>query len=257
MRAVVLAIAALMLVPSAAAADPQVDGFDTGSVVVTDSAPERPGANGEGAPGRQVYSYWAVAFADGGFCRERRYTYDKAEADAYQYAFNRQVAEANGLAQFPQCPTDGTTTAPPSPADLARDFWDVRRLPSPTLAVTPDYAITGKTVYLRIGNPRATTFDVDNPLGPAVHINATSRYRIDWGDGTPPTTTTSQGGPWPHGDVTHVYDHAVPRGVTITVTQLWSATWTAGPGTGGSLDTLQTAGTLTLRVEQLQAVRNR
>lgn len=257
MRAIALSLAALLLVPGAAAADPQVDGFDTGSVVVTDGAPERPGANGEGAPGRQVYSYWAVAFADGGFCRERRYTYDKAEADAYQYAFNRQVAEANGLAQLPQCPADGTSVAPPSPAQLAADFWDVRHLPKPTLAVTPDYAITGKTVYLRIGNPRTTTFAVANPLGPAVHINATSRYRIDWGDGTPPTTTTSQGGPWPHGDVTHVYDHAVPHGLTITVTQLWSATWTAGNGTGGSLDNLQTAGTLTLRVEQLQAVRNR
>lgn len=257
MRAVSVVMAALLVALAAPANAVETRGGGNGTVVVTDTAPERPGSNGEGAPGRQVYSYWAVAFAEGGFCRERRYTYDKAEADAYQYAFNRQAAEANGLAQLPQCPTDGTTVAPPSPAQLAADFWDVRRLPSPTLAVTPDYAITGKPVYLRIGNPRTTTFDVDNPLGAAVHINATSRYRVDWGDGTPPTTTTSQGGPWPHGDVTHVYDHAVPRGVTITVIQLWSATWTAGPGTGGSLDNLQTAGTLTLRVEQLQAVRNR
>lgn len=246
----------LVLCLPAHASQPDVDHYNNGSVLVTDSVPERPGANGEGAPGRQVYSYWAVAFADGGFCRARRYTYDRAEAEAYQYAFNRQYAEANGLAQLAQCPPDATTTAPPSPAELARDFWDVRHLPRPTLAITPDYAITGKPVYLRIGNPRTTTFDVANPVGPAVHITATSKYRIDWGDGSPPTTTTSQGGPWPHGDVTHVYDHAVPQ-ATITVTQLWAATWTAGPGTGGSLDNLQTAGTLTLRVEQLQAVRNR
>lgn len=249
-------IAVLVAVPGVARAEPQVIGGSNGRVDVTDNVPERPGANGEGAPGREVYGYWAVAFADGGFCRARRYTYDRAEAEAYQYAFNRQWAEANGLAQLPQCPPGAATTAPPSPAQLARDFWDVRHLPRPTLAVTPDYAITGKPVYLRIGNPRTTTFDVANPVGPAVHIAATSTYRVDWGDGSPPTTTTSQGGPWPHGDVTHVYDHAVSQ-ATITVTQLWSATWTAGPGAGGSLDNLQTAGTLTLRVEQLQAVRNR
>jgi hypothetical protein len=122
------------------------------------------------------------------------------------------------------------------------------------LAVTPDYAITGKTVYLRIGGAPTATFHVDNPLGPAVDIAATSRYIVDWGDGSAPTTTASQGGPWPDGDVTHVYDRAAST-VTITVTQAWSATWTAGPGEGGALDNLRTGGSLSLRVEQLQAVR--
>ena len=236
---------------------PRADEYGTGDIVVTDGRPASPGESSQGASDAVWYSYRSVEVGPDGLCWRRHSTTDKALASAYNSVYSEEAVAGDGLAQLPQCPTDGTTVAPPSPAELARDFWDVRRLPSPTLAVTPDYAITGKPVYLRIGNPRTTTFDVDNPLGPAVHINATSRYRIDWGDGTAPTTTTSQGGPWPHGDVTHVYDHAVPQGVTITVIQLWSATWTAGPGTGGSLDNLQTAGTLTLRVEQLQAVRNR
>src|SRR5919109_894506 len=78
----------------------------------------------------------------------------------------------------------------------------------------------------------------------------------DWADGTPPTTTTSRGGPWPDGDVTHVYTDA-HTAVTIRVVQLWSATWTAGPTAAGTLEQLRTEGELTIRVDQLQPVRNK
>lgn len=254
MRLVAMIAGAIFLLPVAARADQQVIGGSNGRIDITDETGERPGADGSGAPGRQVYGYWAVSPTPDGFCRERRYTYDQAEAQAYEYAYARATAEANGADAFPPCAPGAAAAAPPTPGEIARQFWDVRQLSSPTLAVTPDYAITGKPVYLRIGGPPSATFHVDNPLGPAVDIAATSRYIVDWGDGSPPTTTTSQGGPWPDGDVTHVYDRS-SKAVTITVTQAWSATWTAAPGEAGVLDNLQTVGTLTLRVEQLQAVR--
>lgn len=235
-------------------------GGGNGTIIVTDDTPGVPGAPAArgGGANQQVYSYWAVTYVAGGFCRELRYTYDKAEADAYNYAYRREAAEANGVPQLPQCPTDAGAPAPPSPEQLARDFWATRQLPSPTLDITPDYAVAGKRVYLQITGPKATTFHVANPIGPAVDISATSRYVIDWGDGTPLTTTNSQGGPWPDGDVTHVYDRATTT-VTIRVTQRWSATWTAATATGpgGTLDDLRTGSTLTLRVEQVQPVRNR
>ena len=126
-------------------------------------------------------------------------------------------------------------------------------LPSPVLRTAPDHAITGKLVYLEIGGAREQRFDVANPLGDDVVVTATSRYVVDWGDGTT-DRTSSQGGPWPHGDVTHTYTHKSPA-ATITVTQLWSARWTAG-GAAGDLDDLRTTSTLGLRVTDLQAVRN-
>jgi hypothetical protein len=248
----------LLLTPAAAFADVQVREFDTGGVIVSDHRGPTPGSDGTGEPGRPVYGYWKVVWAEGGFCRARRYSYDQEEARAYNYSYNREAAEANGLTYLSTCPPGAPTApAPPSPGELARDFWDVRHLPSPTLEVVPAYAVVGKPVYLTIKGPPTADFHVPNPIGADISIAATSRYVVDWGDGSPPTTTTSQGGPWPHGDLTHVYDGDLTT-ATITVTQQWSATWSAPPAArGGTLDNLHTGDTLTLRVDQIQAVRNR
>ena len=90
--------------------------------------------------------------------------------------------------------------------------------------------------------------------GSYLHLQpATSRYVVDWGDGTV-TETTSQGGPYPNGDVTHVYGDQADS-ITIRVQQRWSATWSAG-GPPAALDPLQTAAALSFRVVQVQAVRN-
>jgi hypothetical protein len=254
----IFVLLALALPALAVANEPAVDGYYSGRIVVTDHAdgmPAQPGA-GVGGAEQTVYSYWAVVYTPVGFCRERRYTTDQAEADAYNYSYVLQTAEINELTRLDTCPDDTPTVAPPSPGELARDFWDVRHLSSPVLKTVPDDAIVGKRVYLQIGGPPNMTFDVPNPLGVAIAIEATSRYVVDWGDGSPPTTTTSQGGPWPHGDVTHVYDTATPA-ATIRVTQHWSAAWTAGRGAAGTLENLQTIGELIIRVDQLQPVRNR
>ncbi|HEX2039299.1 MAG TPA: hypothetical protein VHF47_06160, partial [Acidimicrobiales bacterium] len=132
-----------------------------------------------------------MVYTPEGFCRERRFTTDEAEADAYNYVYELRVAEANELTRLESCPDERPVVAPPTPGELARDFWDVRHLPSPALHVVPEYAIVGKRVYLQIRGPARTTFDVPNPIGADIAINATSRYVVDWGDGSPPTTTTS------------------------------------------------------------------
>jgi hypothetical protein len=139
------------------------------------------------------------------------------------------------------------------PGTRAREFWDVRILPTPSLRVVPDYGIVGKKVYLQIGGEPAKRFTVDDPLGPPITIAAASRYVVDWGDGTT-TETTSQGGPYPSGDVTHVYGNQAGS-LTIRVQQRWSATWSAG-GPPTALDPLQTAASLAFRVVQVQAIRN-
>ncbi|MGH9179632.1 MAG: hypothetical protein ACRD0N_13890 [Acidimicrobiales bacterium] len=192
-----------------------------------------------------TWTFWIFSFDGGQICRQRRTTTSREMADRLRpYAI-----PAMGL------PVCARPAAEPAPADddVARRFWDVRVLPSPALRVVPDYALTGKPVYLQIGGDRERRFEVDNPLGADVVITATSRYVVEWGDRAT-TSTVSQGGPWPNGDVTHTYTHMAPE-VTISVTQVWEATWSAGDASG-TLEGLRTTSSLSLPVRQLQAVRN-
>lgn len=256
-----LVLAAAFTAPSARAVEAWA--IDRNGIAITDHASGEPGGLGDVGPpggggggGVRYYPYWTVGWAGDRFCRQLRYTTDPDLAEAYNFGAHRQFAGGNALGNADFCPTGpGSPVAPiaaPTPEQIARDFWAVRILPAPTLHMSPDYAVTGKTVYLEIGGEQRKRFDVPNPVGPGIVIETTSRYVIDWGDGTT-TTTASQGGPWPHGDVTHVYTTSAATR-TIRVSQQWSATWQAG-GQQGALDTLRTDGALTFRVTQVQAVR--
>lgn len=232
---------------------PVVNTISYSTIEVSADSPGAPAPSAKGssadpkrATARPTWSFWIYSNVDGQFCRQRRTTHVEAVAEQLRPFTTYSM-------DLPVCAKPSPGESPPPADEAARSFWDVRVLPSPVLKVVPDYAITGKLVYLQIAGESEQRFDVDNPLGDDVAIHATSTYRVDWGDGTT-TTTRSQGGPWPSGDVTHVYERTSP-GVAITVTQLWSATWTAGPSTGDLAD-LQTTGALTMPVTQLQAVRN-
>lgn len=234
-------------------AAPDVDQYGTGGIRIRD---EVPGTLPQvpRTPRSKLYSYQYVALRDGALCWAWAVTSDPEVARAFNEVYSARRRTANRLDEVPPCPA-AAAPRPPTPGELARDFWDVRHLPRPQPKVVPDYAVVGKRVYLQITGAPSRTFDVPNPIGPAVRIDATSRYVVDWGDGTI-TTTTSQGGPWPDGDVTHVYATAHTR-VTIRVTQVWSATWTAGAATRGRLGDLRTGGEVTISVQQVQPVRNR
>jgi hypothetical protein len=234
-----------------------VDAFNNSSVVTTDHKPgeagEAGGGGSSGVSAPRLYVYWSIGWTDAGFCRQRHLTTDPDLAAAYNYALQQQLAAANAQGSTALCPA-GTPDAPPNPTPdmLAQDFWDVRLLPAPKPTMSPNYAVTGKPVYLQIDGERAKHFDVADPFGPPIAIEATSRYVVDWGDGTVETTTSS-GGRWPGGDLRHVYTTSA-ESRTIRVAQQWSATWQAGTQQGG-LNNLQTAGTLTFTVTQVQAVR--
>lgn len=194
-----------------------------------------------------TWTFWIFTAGADGFCRQRVTTRVEAVAE-------RMRPFATYSMTLPVCPRPAPGDPAPPVDDLARAFWDVRVLPDPVLSVVPDYAITGKLVYLAITGPTEQRFDVDNPIGDDVDITATSEYLVDWGDGTKATRTTSQGGPWPSGDVTHTYVDAGPTR-TITVKQVWTAGWSAGSDQG-TLTDLSTVATVRIPVTQVQAVRN-
>jgi hypothetical protein len=90
------------------------------------------------------------------------------------------------------------------------------------------------------------------PLGD-IRLDATGVYYVNWGD-TKTGPHPGPGGPWPTGNISHVY---TDRGVyDVQVTVAWSVRWQLGGDTG--ILNVATEGALRgFPVEQLQAVRNR
>jgi hypothetical protein len=144
-----------------------------------------------------------------------------------------------------------------TPAAAAALAWrDQVQLPSPGPYIAPGRAITGKTAYLELRDATSGAWAL-NAFGYTIGISATSTYDIDWGDGSWSNNVTSAGGPWPDGDVTHVYTNAGHP--TIVVYQHWLATWTVdGSNPQTIADIRATTGSIpNFPVEQVQAVIER
>jgi len=162
----------------------------------------------------------------------------------------RQLIAAYGL-----CTNSPRPSTNPTPAAAAAEAFEKHiKLPTPTLQIRPGYSITGTRAFLQINGPQQLDPDPIDVFGYTVTLHITSRYDIDWGDRTTPTTgATSQGGPYPNGDLSHVYDNTGTY--TVTVTQHWTATYNiAGTATGHINDVLHTTNTMPLPVHQAQAV---
>ena len=173
-------------------------------------------------------------------------------------AANNEATAIRLATEYGTCPNsprqaNGALT----PAAAAALIWeDTVELPDPQLQIKPGYAITGKPIYLEITSPR-TIRTTTTAFGHAVELTVTSVLDIDWGDGTPvERNVTRQGGPWPTGDITHVYTDTTNQ-APVRVTQRWKASWRVGSQTGVIADQLFTESTLLLPVRELQAVRER
>jgi hypothetical protein len=136
----------------------------------------------------------------------------------------------------------------------------VINVPSPTASTQPTVAITGLDTFLTIHGPQSMSVDVA-ALGHTIHFDITSVYDIDWGDPRPDGSRTgaavtrshpNQGGPWPHGSLRH---QDIERGTAeITITQRWSANWSGGGESGSLPDSVETTGSLSLPIQEIQAV---
>jgi hypothetical protein len=111
---------------------------------------------------------------------------------------------------------------------------------------------------MQIGGPQRLDPAPIDVFGYQVRLHIASTYDIDWGDTTPTHITKnvkSQGGPYPDGDVWHVYE--TKGAYTVRVTQRWTATYEiAGPApaTGTIADVLETTTSQELPVSEAQAV---
>ena len=165
--------------------------------------------------------------------------------------------------KLPRCPEPDKAPAPPGgpkvpdhqALEQALRAELAQRLPAPVLRIAPGRAITGKDAFLEIDPGGGGEMSFPNPFGgPDAHVVARASYRVDWGDGTS-TTTTSRGGPWPGGDLRHVWANVGRYDVVVTAT--WGATWSA-QSDAGTIEGLVTVGRLDqFPVTQVQAVRER
>jgi hypothetical protein len=170
---------------------------------------------------------------------------------------NAAVAAWLATLNLPACAAPGGGPAPPriDPAVLAVQFWQTIPLPRPHPDIPPGYAITGRPAYLVTdGTLAPAPYQRPTPLGPLI-IDAHASYRVDWGDGTSPTWTgpyLHEGIAYPNGNIVHTFDDVGT--VTVTVQEVWTATWRLG-GAGGVLDALQTTGTIPgFVIRQIQAI---
>lgn len=164
-----------------------------------------------------------------------------------------ELAREYGICENSPRRQDGTV----APATAAALVWqDSVELPDPVLEIDPGHAITGKPAYLEITSPR-TIRTTTTAFGHDVELTVTSVLDIDWGDGTGGETNVQrEGGPWPTGDITHVYTDTYAQ-APVHVIQRWKASWRVGSQTGVIADQLFTESTLPLPVREIQAVRER
>jgi len=159
----------------------------------------------------------------------------------------------NQISTLQQVPCPGAATPPPpSASQIAQRWAQSAHLPPPTLTVAPGHAVTGLTAYLQITahSPWSTTFADPIRLDTITATCSYTGFDVDWGDGLS-SSTASTGGPYPDGDVTHVYENASPQ-VTLAVTEHWSCTWADQIGDSGTLSGLSSLGALPLEVREIQ-----
>ena len=181
----------------------------------------------------------------------------EGEIDSFLNVNQELAAYEFGLAT-PVCYLSQLPPTTLSPGAAAQMVWrDQMKLPPPQPYIAPGKAITGLRAFLEIRGPRTATQSF-NVFGYALTINATATsYDVDWGDGSWSRGLTSSGGPWPHGDVRHVY--TTQGTYTVRVLERWAGTWSVAGGGGGSVDgALSCEGRIdAFPVVQVQAVRNR
>lgn len=160
-----------------------------------------------------------------------------AEGEEYSGALFRQEQTGAGWSE-PEMVAAEECRAPVNLAAEAASAWGALQITPPGINVQPPDGwtlINIETITYTQGSPQE--FDVVL-LGAPVTIRAVpTEFSWDYGDGTPPLTTTDPGAPYPQHTISHAY--AAPGRATVTLTTSWrgqfrvagETTWTDVPGT--------------------------
>lgn len=154
-----------------------------------------------------------------------------------------------------QLPCSNATAPPPqSGSSIAAGATTTlqQELPRPQLTVQPGYAVTGLTAYLQIGTGNDLSFTFAGFHNAVSVVCSWDHFDVNWGDGTDDPDVRSTGGPYPDGDVTHVYQQASPSD-DLHVVEYWTCPWHDQIGGAGVLQ-LQTANDLFLEVREVQTL---
>ena len=158
------------------------------------------------------------------------------------------------IAQYGPCP-GVTLAAKPPPGVTAQQLWqDQVHLPAPDPYIAPGKAIVGKAAYLEINGDHTFTPAPLGAFGDTFTITgAATHYDVFWGDGTT-SQSTDPGGPWPDGTIRHAY--ATDGTYSVRVVEYWHGTYSLNGGAPQAIPgaELRTEHTITLPVEQVQAV---
>ncbi|MEP7160650.1 MAG: hypothetical protein ABI746_06075 [Dermatophilaceae bacterium] len=160
------------------------------------------------------------------------YCTSRGEPGPYRRILRRQIAAAD---PGPWESIGSTCLAVPRPGGI--DPAELRAAVEREFTLTPLATPTGTTqppggatlvnlpTYFQLTFPTATSTGGYSPghirdltlLGQPVQLRITAQYTYDYGDGTTTGPTTSRGGPYPTGDITHTYVTAgtlTPRATT-------------------------------------------
>jgi len=165
---------------------------------------------------------------------------------------------AGGSTLIPCLPAAGAAPPPPRPPEAGAVIIAAARvtlqrdLPEPQLVVQPGYAVTGLEAYLEIHTPDDLGFTFAGFKNAVFVTCRWTSFDVDWGDGSPAADVTSVGGPYPTGDVTHVYQQASAAD-DLHVTENWSCPWRDEIG-GAGIVLLQSDSHLPLEIREIQTV---
>jgi hypothetical protein len=113
---------------------------------------------------------------------------------------------------------------------LIREQYKRLPLPAGTISYQPSWgALVNKPEIFYTTAPATHTYSfalLGHRVRLTTHIQA---YTWGWGDGAPSTATTAPGGPYPNFDVTHTYQAAGARDVTLSLTYTASYSVDGGP----------------------------
>lgn len=144
------------------------------------------------------------------------------------------------------------------PEVLAWQLW-VQLGPSnlDSIDVPPGHGLTGMPAYVVLdGDTERSRSSTHELTGTTISISATPTYSIDFGDGSEPVVTSSQGEPYPASGanaLTHTY---TDKGdYTIEVTTRWDAVFSAPGIENAPLEPRWTVDTYDLEVREYRSVR--